>query len=271
MAGSGNKAGNLTAEEQALVENWHLPDVEDGRLRSSKKTSAMGHSVDWYYQQRQQELQQAQEEEELKPLTAEDIEAIRQSAYDEGLLQGHEEGYEKGHGEGLEKGHLEGVEKGHAEGHASGMAAGSEAVQAQAVRWQELVHQLNNPLLEVNEGVEKQLVELCVKLAEAVIGVEVKTNEKIIFHTLKECVDALPYNDADCQISLSPEDFALVSNAFSEEELHDRGWHIKADPVIEQGGCIVESRTSSIDRTIKERIKSTLERFLLDSGINDGS
>lgn len=269
MADDNRSTGNLTAEELELVKNWNMPDVEDELLQSSTKTNAMGHSVDWYYTRRLQEQQQQQavQEEEIKPLTAEEIETIRQSAYEEGILQGHDDGFAKGREEGQAQGYTEGLEKGMVEGRESGMAEGQEEVQKQAARWEALSEQLNTPLLEMNELVEQQLVQLTVKLAEAVVGVEVKTSDTIIFNTLKECIDALPFNETHCQISLNPEDFALVTGRFNEEELTERGWHLKAEPAIEQGGCIVESRTSSIDRTLKERVKNTLDRFLADSGI----
>ncbi len=268
MADDNDKTGGLSEAELELVKNWHLPDVEDEQLQSSDKTNAMGRSVDWFYTRRQREQQEAQAIEEIKPLTADEIEAIQKSAYDEGILQGHEDGFEKGRAEGHEAGYADGLEKGVTEGHESGLAQGEEAVQQQVARWQGLVHQLHTPLLEVNETIEHQLVELAVQLAEAVIGLEVKTNPTIIFNTLKECTDALPFNESSCQISLNPEDFALVTQRFGDEELLERGWHIKAEPAIEQGGCIVESRTSSIDRTLKERVKETLGRFLSESGVD---
>lgn len=261
---------DLSAEEMEMVKNWNLPEVVEQK-RATNKTTAMGRSVDWYYGRKQREQDAVDNApEEVKPLTLEEIEAIRESAYQEGLLQGNEDGYAKGHTEGLEKGHAQGLEKGHEEGTATGLEAGRATIELQAARWQELTHQLNTPLIQYNEVVEKQLVELAVELAEAVIGVEVKTNTAVIFNTLKESVAALPFNDSKCEISLNPEDLLLVKAQFSEQDLADKGWHVKSEPVIEPGGCIVESRTSSIDRTLKSRIENTIERFLIDSGIKDG-
>lgn len=259
----------LSEEEMDLV-NWNLPDVEDEIIDNSGKTTAFGKPIDWYYDKRQRELAPDEEpEEELAPLTAEEMEEIRQAAYEEGILQGHNEGFEKGQVEGLEKGFVEGVEKGKAEGFEAGLEEGREAIETMAGRWKELVHLLNNPLLEMEIKAEQQLVELAVNLAEAVVGVEVKINREAIFHTLKETVEALPIADTTCEIHLNPEDLALVKEQFNDEELAEKGWHIKADPAIDLGGCMVESRTSSIDRTLKSRVRNTLDRFLQDTGIVD--
>jgi flagellar assembly protein FliH len=263
------KLKELTDDEMELV-NWHLPDVEDEFKSNEGKTTAMGKPLDWYYDKAQRELEPSEEpEEELRPLTAEEIEEIRQAAYEEGILQGHNDGFEKGHLEGQEKGYIDGMEKGREEGFQSGMAEGKENIDQLCERWKNLVHLLNNPLLELEIKAEQQLVELAVQLAEAVVGVEVKTNPQIIFQTLKDSVEALPIADTTCEIKLSQQDFELVKKQFTEEELADKGWHIGVDPTIEQGGCVVESRTSSIDRTLATRIKNTLDRFLQDTGIRE--
>ena len=260
---------DLTAEEMEMVKNWHLPNVTDDKP-AKNKTTALGHSVDWYYKRKQQEEQQLeQQEEQIQPLTAEEIEEIRKSAYEEGLLQGHSEGFAKGEQEGHQQGLQQGIEQGHQQGIATGIEQGKHLVEAQAIRWQALNEKLNNPLYEVNEQVEKQLVELSVMLAQAVIGVEVTLNRQVILNTLKESVAALPYGDAECEISLNPADLTLVKEYYSEQDIEDKGWHLKAEPDIELGGCIVESRTSSIDRTLKTRIEQTLKRFVADSGIKE--
>jgi flagellar assembly protein FliH len=262
------KPEDLTPEELEMVKNWHLPDVKDDIIKPDGKTTAMGRSVDWYYGKKQREEEAAaHQEEEVKPLTADEIEEIRKAAYEEGLLQGNDEGFAKGHAEGTDKGYIEGLEKGKEEGIQAGMEEGRVIIIDHAERWQHLTQQLNSPLHEMNEVVEKQLVELAVQLAEAVIGVEVKTNQNVIFNTLKESISALPVSDSQCEISLNPVDLELINSQFSEQDLIDKGWRIKSEPAIEQGGCIVESRTSSIDRTLKERIKGTLDKFLQDTGI----
>ncbi|MCV6070338.1 hypothetical protein OFP26_32685, partial [Escherichia coli] len=71
------------------------------------------------------------EEEQPLALTEEQIELIKQGAYQEGLHQGQEagfkQGYDKGKEEGLQAGHAEGLELGKAEG----VTAGQEYIQQQ--------------------------------------------------------------------------------------------------------------------------------------------
>ena len=260
---------DLTEEEMEMVKNWNLPNVTDDKP-TRNKTTALGRSVDWYYSKKEREEAAAQEqEEEIQPLSLEEIEEIRKGAYEEGLLQGHQEGLVKGEQEGLEQGIQKGIEQGHQQGVETGLAEGRQIIEAQAIRWQALNEKLANPLYEVNEQVEKQLVELAVMLSQAVIGVEIQTNPQIILQAVKESVAALPYADSECEISLNPQDLALIQEQYSEQEIEDKGWHLKAEPDIEIGGCIVESRTSSIDRSIQARINQVFERFLTEGGIKE--
>ena len=260
---------DLTEEEMEMVKNWNLPNVTDDKP-VRKKTTALGRSVDWYYGKKERDAQKAEEqEEEIKPLSLEEIEEIRKGAYEEGLLQGHEEGFAKGELAGHQQGLQQGIEQGHQQGIESGIIEGRQIIEAQAIRWQALNEKLANPLHEINELVEKQLVELAVMLSQSVIGVEVKTNPQVIFQALKDSIAALPYAESDCEISLNPQDLTLIKERFSEQDIEDKGWHLKAEADIEIGGCIVESRTSSIDRSMQTRVAQTFERFLTESGIKE--
>ena len=57
-----------------------------------------------------------EEELNVKPLTAANIEEIRQAAYADGLEEGRKEGFEAGHEEGLKTGHDEGFASGEQRG-----------------------------------------------------------------------------------------------------------------------------------------------------------
>ena len=74
---------------------WSLPSVESENTSKDEKTNAMGRKPTWRFEPPEDSL-----EEEVVPLTAEDIENIRQAAFDEGFNQGKEDGFAKGHEEG---------------------------------------------------------------------------------------------------------------------------------------------------------------------------
>lgn len=259
-----HKPVRLSEEDKHLLKDWVAPNVSDQMSDLSGKTNVVGRPLEWYEQQAELE---EEIEEELAPLTAEEIEAVRLAAYEEGLAQGKEAGFEAGYQEGREQGYQDGLTQGNAEGKKQGIEEGQIEIAAKAQVWSSLAEQLSEPLRELDEHVEKQLVNIAAQLAEAVIGVELEMRPEIILHTLKESVAALPIAEAGCNIQLNPSDAALIKEVYGDEELVDRGWQIIEEPTVEPGGCIVESRTSAIDQTLKERIKFTLTRFLKDAGL----
>ena len=207
------KPVRLTEEDKHLLKDWAAPNVTDDMVDLSGKTNVVGRPLEWYEQQAELE---EDIEEEVVPLTAEEIEAVRLAAYEEGLAQGKEAGFEVGYQEGREQGHQDGLTQGNAEGKKQGIEEGQIEIAAKAQVWEQLTEQLKEPLRELDEHVEKQLVNLAAQLAEAVIGVELEMRPEIILHTLKESVAALPIADAGCNIQLNPSDAALIKEVYGD-------------------------------------------------------
>ena len=102
------KRGFLRPEEDNTVaqpQKWGLPDYTSDVSIQAKET-AFNYDPGWM-----PTVEEAIEEEELI-LTEEQIELIKQGAYQEGLHQGQEAGFKQGY----EKGKEEGFAAGHAEG-----------------------------------------------------------------------------------------------------------------------------------------------------------
>jgi flagellar assembly protein FliH len=208
-----------------------------------------------------------EEEVVIKPLTAGDIEQIRQAAFDEGISQGKEEGFGQGYNEGREQGYQDGLQQGQAEGKKLGLSEGEQLIREQLAQLQLLIDQLQQPLQKVDAAVEQSLLNLALQMAQAVLGVEVKTNPQCILNTLREAVEALPYQAEKLVIKLHPDDVAIIQQHYSSEEIAERLWQIRSEPALERGDCRVESTESSVDRTLKTRLQSSLEHFLQEPAI----
>ena len=207
------------------------------------------------------------EEVVIKPLTADDIEQIRQAAFDEGMSQGKEEGFGQGYNEGREQGYQDGLQQGQAEGKKLGLSEGEQLIREQLAQLRSFIDQLQQPLQKVDAEVEQSLLQLTLHMAQAVIGVEVKTNPQCILTTLRDAVDALPYQAEKLVIKLHPDDVSVILQHYSSEEIAQRSWQIRSEPALERGDCRVESTESSVDRTLKTRLQSSLEHFLQESVI----
>lgn len=260
MKDSSTDPQSLTSEEVDNLDTWSLPDVKATSDEDDGKTNAFGKSRSWRY-----EPPEETEIAEPVPLTAEEIEEIRQAAFDEGFNHGKEEGFAKGFDEGKVAGHQEGLTTGHEEGVNSGLAEGKETSEQQIAAMQSLIEQLHQPLANVEKNVEAQLLQLVVQLTEAVTKQEAKTNPDILLSAISEGIKALPAQESHTQILLNPQDIRLVEQQFGAGHVQEQGWQLLAAPQLPVGSCQIENSTSNIDLNIKSRLNEVLESFLQES------
>ncbi|WP_214000056.1 flagellar assembly protein FliH [Arsukibacterium sp.] len=250
------------------VKHWHTPDLTAEARSQDTRTNALNMQQP---EARAAMAEAAEEELVVKPLTAADIEQMRQEAHDEGMLQGKEEGFAKGYSEGREQGQQDGFKQGLAEGKKQGLADGATELDTLRAELSVLLSQLQQPLAKIDSRVEQELVQLSLAMAKAVINVEVTTNPKVILQALQEAVNALPLQSSNLVIKLNPADVASVKRHYNDTELAERGWQLRPEPLVEQGGCLVESTSSSVDRSLNQRLQSSLEHFLQASETADAA
>lgn len=238
---------------------WSIPNVEPSETHDDK-TNALGKKSTWKF-----EPPEDNEVEEPAPLTAQEIEAIRQSAYEEGFTQGKEEGFSKGYEEGKSSGHEEGLETGHQAGIETGLNEGKATIDQLAQEWQTLINQLHKPLAELEKNVEEQLLHLVVQLTQAITLQEAKTNPDIITSAISQGVKILPAQEEKTQILIHPDDIKIVEEQFGRNYIIEQGWKLLAAPQLERGSCQIENSTSNVDLTIKSRMADVLESFLQDA------
>lgn len=245
------------------VKAFDIPFVEDDRPKFRSETNAFNKTSDWKWEP-------PEEEEEILPPTAEEIEAIRKAAYEEGFLQGIEEGQIKGHEEGFAKGQEEGQKLGYEQGLSEGLQEGREIIQQQTSDWQALNHSLQQPLTLVEEQLEKELTQLAISLARSVIRTEIQSNENVIFEALKSGLKVLPIRENQYQIQLNPEDITLIKQHFSEAEIQQHNWVLVEALHLARGGCEISTESNAVDVSIERRVRDVLDKFIMEQGITDG-
>lgn len=250
----------IKGSQEGATDLWDLPNVQEKTsIKEQNKTNAFGKKNNWVYEPPEPQ------EAEPEPLTAQEIEDIRQAASEEGYNQGKEEGftkgYEEGKAQGLEEGKLQGIE----EGTEQGLAQGKDEINQQSTHWQALITQLHQPLASVEKNVEEQLLNLVLQLTEAVVLHEAKTNPDILMTAITTGIKSLPSSDAKTQICLNPSDIKLVEAQFGAEHIAQQGWRLLPAPQLPQGSCQIENSTSNIDLQMKARLKQVLEPFLQEA------
>lgn len=251
--------------DDTRVEAWGWPEME---VEAAVETNALGYSPDWYQQEEEVPVEEPVPEP-TPSITAEELEAIRQAAWDEGIAEGQATGFAKG----LEEGKLEGLQQGHQagleQGKEEGLALAREQVDQQMAHWQSLIDRLANPLHELDQAVEQQLISLVMQLARTLMRHEAETSPRILLEALKQGLALLPAAEQGVTLMLHPDDIARVEQAFGVEECAKRHWRLQSDPTLSPGDLQLATELSSVDLTLQGRIDQLLRNFLRDNASRD--
>ncbi len=241
---------------------WPIPEVTPApKVEVEEKTNLLNRREDWVYEPPEEEV-------EISPPTAEEIEAIRQAAYDEGFQQGKEEGTAQGQQEGLVLGKEQGYQEGYSTGEQAGMDTGRHTVEALIEQWQSLLTHMQTPTDAVNEATREQLTLLAVTLARAVVMCEVQTNHNVIKQALAEGMKALPVNEQEYHIHAHPDDLSILQAQMSKDDAPQR-WHFVAAPGMQRGGLEIVTANNAVDVTLERRLRQVLDQFLVNQGVKD--
>jgi flagellar assembly protein FliH len=246
-------------DNENQFKSWIIPEIGESDAESVEDNTLFGKPPSWYCEDEIHEEENV--EDSPKPLTLDDIEEIRQSAYEDGFKEGKEAGFSQGLEEGTAQGVEEGIQKGTEQGLQEGLAAGQQQIDELISNWESLIERLHHPLEKLDENVEYQLVLLATGLAEQIARCEVQTNSQIILQALKQAVEALPISEQTLKILLHPDDLQFVQTAYSPEICEKRGWDLQGDPVLARGDCQIHTKTSSIDYAFSHRVEQVLKHF----------
>ena len=153
-------------------------------------------------------------------------------------------------------------------GHAEGVAAGEQTIRQRAARYDELLRALSKPFDQLDESVEKQLVELAIAMVKQLFRREIKINPTHVIGVVRESVQLLPIASRNVQVHLHPDDASLVRESLSPAE-GEPAWSIVEDPLIAHGGCRITTDNSQIDATAEARLKAVINNILGDERAGD--
>lgn len=176
-----------------------------------------------------------------KPPTAREMQALQKEAYNEGFNLGRKEGREKGYAEGYK--------------------GGQEKLRERIQLLEGLLELFAEPLKQLDDDVEQNIVELTIQIARHLIRRELKVEPGEIVAVVREGLSALPVSARQSRIYLHPEDAELVRNALSLSE-EDQSWRIEEDLLMMRGDCRIETESSQIDASIDARLSAIAAKLL---------
>lgn len=162
-------------------------------------------------------------------MTASRLQDLQQEAYDEAFRQGH----------------------------AEGLAAGQQELQERAARLDALLVAQAEPLKELDELVEEQLVDLAMTVVRKLFRREMKLDPSHVIGVVREAVALLPVASRDVKVRVHPDDALLIREALPSAD-GERAWTLVEDPLIERGGCRVTTEASQIDAENKARLNTLI-------------
>lgn len=226
------------AELESLL-LWSVPDVAGGD--ASEEDVSEQFEADEF------------EEEPTPVLTVEEIEAMQKQAYDEAFAQGKKDGFQQGFDEGSKKGYEENL----------------HLLQSQTATLVSLLESLNEPFKNLDEEVEKELVDLAIAIATQIIRREIKLDPGQVVAAVKEAINVLPLASQKISLNLHPEDAELVRSALALDEMSPV-WRVIEDPLITRGGCKVNTEVSHVDATVEHRLAAVIATVLGGDREHDG-
>ncbi|KXS52899.1 MAG: flagellar assembly protein FliH [Marinobacter sp. T13-3] len=203
------------------------------------------------------------QEAEVKPMTAGELQEIRQAAQDDGFKEGREEGYksglEQGRADGREEGFAAGQEEGREQGRQQGVEDTRQQMAATMDRLEHLMGELVLPIKRHEEELETALVNLTTALARSVVYRELTLDSSQIRQVVRQALAALPSTTENLRIHIHPDDLEPVREVTERLEVTP---NLIEDDSLLPGGCKVQTRHSLVDYTVEKRFQHAIQNML---------
>jgi flagellar assembly protein FliH len=177
------------------------------------------------------ERRSVDEEVNAKLPTEQELQKLREAAYEEGFSAGRTEG----------------------------IIAGAGEVEAEARLFKDLAAAFARPFAELDGRVEEELVALAVEVVRQLIRREIRTDPKVVLAAVREGLKQLPLSSRSVTIQLHPEDADIVQHAFADTEPGE-SWSISENPALTRGGCLILTDKSQVDVTVERRLSAAIRR-----------
>jgi len=154
-------------------------------------------------------------------------------------------------------------QKGFAEGQRVGYESGLKKVDPIINSLRQALVQLQDIRKEVQQEMEKEVVQLALAIAKKIVCHEVKTNRETFVCVAREALSRVE-NPGKINIKLNPEDLQFINDTKSQfsQFLHNVD-HIRfeATDSIQRGGCLIETDRGDIDARIEKQLQAIEESF----------
>lgn len=225
---------NTSQDQLSAWARWQLPNMDtDAPVKENayNLTRAPSHSG---------LLSHPEPEPEIKPPTLEEIEAIRQTAFEEGKEEGRAAGRAEGYNEGYKRGESD--------------------VKSAVTRLGQIARVLLEPIPNHDEELESAILQLVENICKRVVQRELKIDASGLQKVVVAALESLNPGAQRIRIHLNPADCELITEHLRTlGELEDN-WRVLPHPTISPGGCIIETDKSLIDARAEKRLTAMIQQ-----------
>ena len=168
-------------------------------------------------------------------------------------------------------------EQSEARGYEAGMAKAQAEMQGKLAeldlrikRFDGLLHFMAQPLQELDQEVEKSLLQLALSVGKQLARRELRIDPTQVIAIIRESLQELPTSAREPRVHLHPEDAAIVRERLSEPG-SERAWTLVEDPTMSRGGCVIRTESSQIDARLESRISAVIANALGDERAEERS
>ena len=161
-------------------------------------------------------------------------------------------------------------EQSEARGYEAGMAKAQADMKAKLAeldarikRFDRLLQFMAQPLQELDEEVEKSLLQLTLSVGKQLARRELRVDPTQVIAIIRESLQELPTSAREPRVHLHPEDAAIVRERLTEP-VSERAWTVVEDPTMSRGGCVIRTENSQIDARLESRISVVIANALGD-------
>jgi flagellar assembly protein FliH len=163
-----------------------------------------------------------------------DYEALKAEAWSEGFRQGYDEG----------------------------KRLATQEQQDTTIRLGALLHDIVADTEGFIRGLEADMVELVLGVAEKVIGREATVDPKLVVHVVRSALNEV-HDATEVRIRAHPDDVAILEPRWQEmlpRRVAERS-ELLADELVERGGVVVETQIGYVDSQLKTRLQQVVNTF----------
>lgn len=153
-------------------------------------------------------------------------------------------------------------QEGFQQGYEEGLRQAAEEQHDTGTRLSALLQGITSDTEALVRGLESQVVELALAIAEKVIAREARVDREIVLNVARSALSEI-HDAAELRIRAHPDDVPLLDGRWQEmlpKSVVERS-ELVPDELVERGGVVVETRIGYADSQLKTRLNQVVTTF----------